>query len=185
LHPRPEGLILEAVESQNVRGNTMTIEVRNVQHKDRGYGSGNVYVSSPLIEAVSDFYSEHRVFAMRTKSKVWTVIGRKLSRMINAKLKDEFGCAHVMFSHKAGCSCGCSPGWKTMRGSVNGTPLDGSNAWVTVTPTDEELTEFTKWVKAQGSDFLAEASTDANWANYPAPKPQEETLEETPEEVAA
>lgn len=64
--------------------------------------------------AIDDFYLQ-QVRSLKFKSKAWAWLIRQRTKLVaDALVRDVFGndgVAKIQFSSKAGCSCGCSPGF--------------------------------------------------------------------------
>jgi hypothetical protein len=92
-------------------------------------GRNLVYIKSPFDDIADKFASAHGIWNLPFKSKTWSTICRETNK-INAKaLKELFPDAlSIKFSAKAGCRCGCSPGYIVKQDSY----LPGQNHWVTI-----------------------------------------------------
>lgn len=110
-----------------------------------------VYVESPINKVADEFAVEHGIYELRFKSVVWTKICRMTNKLNAQALKQLFPEAlTIRFSHKAGCGCGCSPGFLL---KCKDDLHQGKNFWVNIEATEEEVAAF----KAQLSSLkLAE-----------------------------
>ena len=79
--------------------------------KTRAYGN------SQLMDVINDWFNENELYAIRFKSKTWSRLFKQISKIEGvaiAKSLTELTHCNVLginFSRKAGCSCGCSPGY--------------------------------------------------------------------------
>jgi hypothetical protein len=102
-------------------------------------GRSIVYVQSPLDKIADDFAIEYGVFRLPFKSRTWSSICNEISKITALALKDLFaGSISIKFSYKAGCRCGCSPGYIVKYDSSR----DGLNHWVDVDLSSEEMKQF-------------------------------------------
>ena len=104
-----------------------------------GFGRNIIYIESPFDNAVDKFATENGVWNLDFKSKVWSSVCKQATKTNLKALKELFPDAtSIKFSRKAGCSCGCSPGY-IMRLEPN---VRGRHFWVDVTANSEEVEEF-------------------------------------------
>lgn len=83
--------------------------------RDRDWKAKNsvVHVNSKVIKTIDEFFNDHKIYMLKTKSKVWG----KITRLANSIVIDSIHKAlhpapiAVRYSRTAGCSCGCSPGY--------------------------------------------------------------------------
>jgi hypothetical protein len=88
-----------------------------------------VYVNSPFDDIVDEFGSRHKIWNLDFKSKTWSAVCREATKYNIKALKTIFPEAvSIKFSAKAGCSCGCSPGYIV---KTNSTSL-GTNNWADI-----------------------------------------------------
>ncbi len=119
--------------------------------------------------ADSEFFSKHDIGSLPFKSHCWNRVGRFAAR-IEADLaveaiKARFGVeVELTFSAKAGCSCGCSPGfigtivgdW-TAKDSVTGFGLSRSTVFVKEVVTDADVAEIKAVCVKEAAKLPAEA----------------------------
>lgn len=116
---------------------TKTAPVQNSRR--RKPGRNLVYIKSPFDDIVDKFGSEHKVWNLPFKSKTWSKICGEATKLNAKSLKEIFPEAvSIKFSAKAGCTCGCSPGYIVNTDST----LPGQNHWVTVEATQAEQDNF-------------------------------------------
>jgi hypothetical protein len=102
-------------------------------------GRSIAYVNSPLDQVADEFATEYEIWDLPFKSKTWTSICNEVSKITAGVLKQLFaGATSIKFSYKAGCSCGCSPGYIVKYDSYR----DGLNHWVDIEASAEELAEL-------------------------------------------
>jgi len=110
----------------------------NNAFSERKYSSGRnvVYVKSPLDKVADDFFHEHKIYNLDFKCHTWNKVCRIVTQQHTTALKQLFPDAtSIKFSAKAGCSCGCSPGYL-----VKTEPSKhGCDHWVTVEATAQEI----------------------------------------------
>ena len=96
----------------------MSIKITSNRSREaKGMGwwaNSRVYVDSNATKFIDDeFFSMYKVYHLDFKCKAWAAIGREAHKLNIAELKTVLGPnAKIVYSHKAGCSCGCSPGYK-------------------------------------------------------------------------
>jgi hypothetical protein len=103
------------------------------------YGSKSiVYVKSPLDDTADRFATTHGVYHLPFKSKVWSRICRQANKANLEAIRPLFPQAESLkFSAKAGCRCGCSPGF-IMKHKVG----PQQNFWVDIEVYESELEAF-------------------------------------------
>ena len=107
-----------------------------------------IYVESSITKAADEFAGKHGIYTLRFKSAVWTKICRMANKLNAQALNDLFPEAlTIKFSHKAGCSCGCSPGFRL---KCKDDLHQGKDFWVDLEATEDEVAAF----KAQLSPLV-------------------------------
>ena len=103
------------------------------------YGSRSiVYVNCPLNDVADRFATANGIFQLSFKSKVWSRICREVNKKTLEALRPLFPQAESLtFSAKAGCACGCSPGF-VMKHKVD----PQQNHWVDIEAYSSELEAF-------------------------------------------
>lgn len=115
---------------------TKTYPVSNRRAKP---GRNLVYVKSPFDNIADEFGTEVGIWNLPFKSKTWSKVCREANKLNIQAIKDLFPEAtSIKFSQKAGCTCGCSPGFIVNTESH----LQGTNNWVTIEPTQEQQEAF-------------------------------------------
>lgn len=106
---------------------TKTTPVQNSRRAKAGRSL--VYVNSPFDDIVDEFGSRNKIWNLDFKSKTWSAVCREATKYNIKALKTIFPEAvSIKFSQKAGCSCGCSPGYIV---KTNSTQL-GTNNWANI-----------------------------------------------------
>jgi len=122
-------------------------------------GKSIIYVESPLYKVTEDFADKHGIFNLNFKSKVWGRVCRAASKANIVSLLQLFpNATSIKFSAKAGCKCGCSPGYIMMHDNTW-----GKNYWVNIQATQQEIQQFTKEINTQRNhiDLLKETLANA------------------------
>ncbi len=113
-----------------------TISTKNIDYKDR---KAVIYVESNSIdELINKWFDEHEIHNLTFKSKAWSYINKKRNAFIAERIHKLLNLDphyKIVFSHRAGCSCGCSPGFLIKQGGRNcrWVCIDGeqlSHVWV-------------------------------------------------------
>ena len=108
-----------------------------------------VYVDDGLSSLIDrEYFSKHGVYQASFKSKAWTKVKNAVSKLIAESLRQVFVDDYkISFSSKAGCKCGCSPGYVVKRhGTYEQRSLEYKDVWVNVEVSAEELEAFdSKW----------------------------------------
>lgn len=118
---------------------TTTKPVRNRYGVTKHGRHSVVYVNTPLNDVVDEFARAHGVFGLSFRSKTWTRLCKMVHKRTTQALEPLFKdvAQGFRFSHRAGCACGCSPGY--IMTHVMGPRADH---WVEVKCAPEELEEF-------------------------------------------
>jgi len=112
--------------------------------RNNNVGRSIVYVESPLNDIADKFASEHGIYHLQFKSKTWTKICREVSKATALTLEKLFPHAEsIKFSAKAGCKCGCSPGYVVKHNEIN------TDHWVNITATEDEKETFSQMMNAK------------------------------------
>lgn len=113
----------------------------------------NVFVESNLTRYIDKyFFDKHEIMGLDFKCRSWSKLQRKIDKIVIAELKAIFGeNCNIAFSAKAGCKCGCSPGYK-VRG-INHPEYNNRAVFVTV---DNDIEETKKAVIAAELDLAKE-----------------------------
>jgi hypothetical protein len=116
---------------------TKTREISSGQR--RKPGRNLVYIKSPFDDVADNFACKYDIFNLEFKCKTWSKVCRLATKAAIKALKEVFPYASdIKFSAKAGCTCGCSPGYVIKENSN----VIGKNYWVTIEATDEEISSF-------------------------------------------
>lgn len=93
----------------------------------------NCYVESNATKIADKFFYDNEIFRLDFKCKTWDKIKRIVDKLNIEALKIIFPeqCT-IRFSHKTGCSCGCSPGYRVRNVASNNFAYNNSDVWVTV-----------------------------------------------------
>lgn len=92
-------------------------------------GRSLVYVESPFDEIADQFATQYKIWNLPFKCKTWSKICREATKINIQAFKELFPDAtSIKFSVKAGCRCGCSPGYIVKTNSA----VNGTNNWVTI-----------------------------------------------------
>ena len=101
---------------------SFTLKGKNSRtHHDGGryiYDGFNVYADSNLSETIDEFFNTNKIYSLSFKCRTWTKLKNFVSKIEETSLKESLSLedfAVVKYSHKAGCSCGCSPGFRVRK----------------------------------------------------------------------
>lgn len=109
-------------------------------------GRSVVYISSPLDKVADDFASKHGIYNLQFKCKTWNKVCREVTKRTAETLKELFvEATAITFSSKAGCSCGCSPGYIIKHESPY---KAGDDVWVDIEASDHEVDAFSSMINA-------------------------------------
>lgn len=101
---------------------------------ERYISSGcNCFVESNATKIADKFFYDNNIFQLDFKCKTWGKICRLVDKLNVEALKIIFpGQCTIKFSHKTGCSCGCSPGYKVRKAPSNNFTYNNKDVWVDV-----------------------------------------------------
>lgn len=102
-----------------------------------------VYIESPLDTLADKFATEHGVYGLPYKCDTWRKLCREVTKQTVSTLKELFVEAlSIKFSSKAGCTCGCSPGYIVKHGAGQ----RGNDVWVNLEASDDEISAFSSLI---------------------------------------
>lgn len=105
----------------------------------RNAGRSIVYIESPFDKVADRWFTANRVMNLSFKCKTWNKISRMATKAALSSLKELFPEAlKITFSAKAGCRCGCSPGY-IMKHQPN---QYGRTFWVDIEASESEIESF-------------------------------------------
>jgi hypothetical protein len=121
-------------------------QTRNISSAQRRKSGRNlVYIESPFDKVADNFAAQHSIFGLQFKCKTWSKVCRLATKAATKALKELFPNAlSIRFSAKAGCNCGCSPGY-IVKEKTN---EYGKNHWVTIEATEEEVSSFKEQINS-------------------------------------
>ena len=91
------------------------------------------YVDSNATDCIDKFFEEKKIYSLDFKCKTWTKMGTAAHKINVAALKTIFGeSAEIRYSRKAGCSCGCSPGYIVNKIPATQQELRGKDVWIDI-----------------------------------------------------
>jgi hypothetical protein len=141
---------------------TITQERSSSEKRYRAnYGNRTVvYVNDPLATMLDkEIFDAHGVRDLNFECKSWNQICRAASKLTAKALAALFESNYkITYSRKAGCTCGCSPGFIVKRHSDYKQPfLKFTDMWVDVEYTEQELNDFkTAWYDRFKASFMIE-----------------------------
>ena len=103
-----------------------------------------VYVNSKFDSMLDKDIFMPYVIDLEYESKAWKSICRSANKLVAAAIKEHLQADYkVTYSRKAGCNCGCSPGFIVARhGDYTQPFLMHTEMWMDVEIEDVELTNF-------------------------------------------
>ena len=116
----------------------MNATITNKQNRDRmSFGNSVVYVESALNTLVDkEFFNKHKIYNLEFKCNTWNAVKRHVNNYTIVALTSLFPNDTFKFSQKAGCKCGCSPGFRLTHSNAS---TVGQDIWVDVTYNDDIL----------------------------------------------
>lgn len=139
---------------------TVTINMNRLDY-DRRSNKTIVYVEDTKLHKIADaWFTKNNLYSLRVRSKAWKMICRYISSKCGFHLASHFKLeqSRVKFNHKAGCSCGCSPGF-VIKPAPEG--LSSHNVWADIKVTESDvqglecLISSMKFIKASQADKIA------------------------------
>lgn len=101
-----------------------------------------VYADSNATKIVDEFFHDNKIYALPFKCRTWSKVSGEGTKLTIAALREIFGpYVDIKWSRTAGCSCGCSPGYR-IKNLERGHKYRNHDVWV-----DVEV-DTTKLVKA-------------------------------------
>lgn len=89
-----------------------TFKLTNDKRSDqRGVYSRFFVGECALTELADDWFLEKGIHTLNFKCKTWKKVKRKISDIHRPLLMENLDAEKVSYSRKAGCTCGCSPGY--------------------------------------------------------------------------
>lgn len=83
-------------------------------YKERPISGAKLFISSDenCPDSVIDkWFSDNEIYLLNFKCKTWSKVKGLSTRKMKGPLKELVKCFKMNYSHKCGCSCGCSPGY--------------------------------------------------------------------------
>jgi hypothetical protein len=112
---------------------------RSDEDRRRNAGRSIIYIESPLDKVADRWFTANEIMCVPFKCKTWKKISRMATKTTLASLKELFPEAlRITFSAKAGCRCGCSPGY-IMKHPAN---QFGRTFWVDIEASESEIERF-------------------------------------------
>jgi hypothetical protein len=119
-----------------------------------------IYLNSPLNEAADEFATDQGIYEAPFKSKTWSKVSRLANKHHIAALRKLFPeSTGIRFSAKAGCRCGCSPGFVMKHEHPN---QFGRMFWVDFQASETEVNAFEDTLKKLAGEFAAEQQAHKN-----------------------
>ena len=132
------------------------IEVRDSNDYKGRRKDGRFYVESNLGDLPDAWFARHDLWSVKFPSKTWKRILRRVNRTINRTILDnEPTVTKCSYSRKAGCRCGCSPGYIVKHGYF------GKSVHVKITYPDSTLDEFREFLVKMNVAFEKEVIAHA------------------------
>ena len=155
------------------------MKITNVQRFDRRSSLSDRFIvftgNDHPRETADKFYFDHNIYDLNFKSNAWNAVIRATTKLTAKKILAHFKTLGVedgqivslQFSHKAGCSCGCSPGFVGKTAKLDtmldkDTILAGKNIWIEgVEITADERAELAKIIEVQAKKLALEITKHA------------------------
>ena len=130
----------------------------------RPAGRSIVYIESPLDRVADRWFNAKRIGNLSFKCKTWSKVSRMATRAALSSLKELFPEAlKLTFSAKAGCRCGCSPGY-IMKHPSN---QYGKTFWVDLEASESEIELFATSINCARLTHELEEEIKANSKEEP------------------
>lgn len=123
------------------------------------------FIQSNLVDCTTEVYNENEIFWVEWKSKAWSKLSNYASRSTAKALRENLELTKnvsVTFSHFAGCSCPCSPGYVIRAKNNEGEQelrlkgLVNVKVYGKIKFNDDVLVDFVKRRDLFNTEFLAE-----------------------------
>jgi len=124
---------------------TLTIESKRTDT----FKNGRIFVDSNINDLIDDWFRENEIHKLDFKCKTWSSLKRKATSMILPELRKISGVEGAKYSHKAGCQCGCSPGY-----IVTGKEWNYKSSWVGIHFEDNELQSVKEFMNSEAKNIL-------------------------------
>lgn len=114
--------------------------------------------------ADQEYFTKHEIYNLKFKCRSWGRVGGFAARIeakkAAAAIEQKFGVkVELQYSRKAGCSCGCSPGFKGKMVEGFSKEISRADIFVDVPITKEEEAEIVQYAAAQAEGLPAEIAT--------------------------
>ncbi len=130
-------------------------------------GKCKVYVGSDntIDEQLDQWFSKNSIHTLTFKSRAWSWLSNQRHKLFSKLIAEalDVGVKHVKFSHKAGCSCGCSPGFNVTL-PQQALQYTRNNVWVDVTISNEDSLMFNFLCQAANDKLKQDKQREANKA---------------------
>ena len=83
----------------------------NKRSDQRGVYSRFFVGECALTKLADEWFLDKEIHTLNFKCKTWKKVKRKISDIHRPFLMDELDADKIRYSRKAGCQCGCSPGY--------------------------------------------------------------------------
>jgi hypothetical protein len=124
-------------------------KIKDIKEYTRNMGvKGIVYINSNLLSVLDNELFFPYVIDLKVKSKAWKSIKNKALGMIGNAIKNQMHESYtVKYNEKAGCNCGCSPGFVVKRDvKVSykdlSPSLDFTEMWIDADFSEDEMNDF-------------------------------------------
>lgn len=125
---------------------------------DRHLSTGRIYIGkSTLSDRLDKWFMDNKIFMLNFKCKTWNKMIRYVTKIESESIKKALNLnsnATVTYSRKAGCSCGCSPGYIVKNDCFN------KKIWINF---EYDITEFENMIPK--FDQMLKKEIEANGEN--------------------
>jgi hypothetical protein len=124
-------------------------KVNNRNYRDRYFSHAKVYVSRKGengADLIDEWFNDNTVRELVVKSTAWAFLRRIVNGIESGAIAKalEIPAENVRFSQKAGCSCGCSPGF-----IAKGSKFTSQNVWADIEYSESDLDEIREALNSQ------------------------------------
>lgn len=138
----------------------MKATITQTRNPDRLTSKNVVYVESPLDRIVDRWFTSNDIMNLMFKCKTWDKVKRIATKAHISALQELFPDAtSIRYSRKAGCRCGCSPGYLVKMSGAHYS--NGKDHWVDIEATPDEIAAVERQVNLEKHrrDLMAEMLT--------------------------